>query len=70
MARLQLSTLIHSEGDAFVAVCPEAGVASQGRSAEEARANLQEALALFFADTAADEIERLLRSGPSACPTC
>ena len=36
------------EGDWFVAQCLDVDVASQGRSEEEALANLREALALHF----------------------
>ena len=36
------------EDDGFVALCPELDIASQGSSIEEARANLIEALTLFF----------------------
>ena len=32
----------------FVALCPELDIASQGKSIEDARKNLQEALELFF----------------------
>lgn len=46
----------------YVALCPEFDVASQGSTVEEARANLIEALTLFF-ETADDiEIERRGRS--------
>jgi hypothetical protein len=34
--------------DGFLALCPELDIASQGPSIEEVRANLIEALALFF----------------------
>ena len=36
------------EGDWFVAQCLDVDIASQGRSEEEALANLREALALHF----------------------
>ncbi|MCU1258055.1 MAG: hypothetical protein JWO80_940 [Bryobacterales bacterium] len=44
----RLTAIIEREGDAFVALCPELDVASQGVSIEDARANLIEALTLFF----------------------
>jgi len=44
----RLTAIIEREDDAFVALCPEVDVASQGSSIEEARANLIEALTLFF----------------------
>jgi predicted RNase H-like HicB family nuclease len=45
-------------GDGYVALCPELDVASQGGSLEEARANLVEALTLFFETADLSEIER------------
>lgn len=53
----QLTAIIEKEGDAYVALCPEVDVASQGDTIVEARNNLQEALALFFEAASAKEIE-------------
>jgi predicted RNase H-like HicB family nuclease len=39
---------VWQEGDWYVAQCLEVDVASQGESAEEALANLREALELYF----------------------
>ena len=44
----QLTAIIEREGDGYVALCPEVDVASQGTTIGEARANLIEALELFF----------------------
>ena len=44
----QLTAIIEREGSGYVSLCPELDVASQGSTIEEARANLQEALELFF----------------------
>ena len=44
----ELTAIIEGEGDGYVALCPEVEAASQGDSVEEARANLIEALELFF----------------------
>lgn len=52
---VQLTAVIEREGDGFVGLCPGLDVASQGETVEEARANLVEALQLFF--EAADEPE-------------
>ena len=52
---LQMTAVIEREGDGFVSLCPELDIASQGDTIEEARANLVEALELFF--EAADESE-------------
>ena len=42
----RFTAIIEREDDAFVALCPEFDIASQGASIEEARANLIEALTL------------------------
>ena len=54
----RLTAIIEREDDAFVALCPEVDVASQGSSIEEARANLIEALTLFFEVAGEAEISR------------
>ena len=43
-------------GDGYVALCPEADVASQGDTIDEARDNLREALELFFECASPEEI--------------
>jgi predicted RNase H-like HicB family nuclease len=53
----RVTAVIEREGDGYVAFCPEFDVASQGDTIEEARANLQEALALFVESASAEEIE-------------
>lgn len=63
MARThQLTAILEREGDGFVAHCPELDVASQGDSLEEARANLAEAVELFFETASPGEIEERLHS--------
>jgi predicted RNase H-like HicB family nuclease len=59
---LRLTAIIEREDDGFVALCPELDVASQGSSIENARANLVEALTLFFESADQSEITRRLRS--------
>ena len=54
----RLTAIIEREDDGFVALCPEVDVASQGSSIEEARANLVEALTLFFEVADDSEISR------------
>ena len=44
----KLSTLIHKEEDWFVSLCPELDIASQGKTIEEARSNLKEAVELYL----------------------
>jgi predicted RNase H-like HicB family nuclease len=58
---LQLTAVIEAEDDGFVSSCPELDIASQGRTLEEARANLNEALELFFEVADTNEIERRLK---------
>ena len=51
----QLTCVLQREGDGFVSFCPELDIASQGDTIEQARANLIEAVELFF--ETADKIE-------------
>ena len=61
MQRLQrLTSIIEREADGFIALCPELDIASQGPSIEEARANLIEALTLFFETADEAEVSRRL----------
>jgi predicted RNase H-like HicB family nuclease len=61
MERVQrLTAIIEREDDGYVALCPELDIASQGTSVEEARANLVEALTLFFEVADKSEISRRL----------
>jgi predicted RNase H-like HicB family nuclease len=53
-----LTAIIEREEDGYVALCPELDIASQGGSVEEARANLEEAVQLFFEAADPSEIER------------
>ena len=50
------TAIIEKEGDGYVALCPEVDVASQGDTIGEARANLEEALELFFETASPTEI--------------
>ncbi len=58
----QLTAIIEREDDGYVALCPEYDIASQGDSIEEARANLREALELFFETASPDEVQTRWRS--------
>ncbi len=42
------TAVLHQEGNLYVADCPEAGTVSQGRTIEEALANLKEATELYL----------------------
>ena len=55
-AKHRVTAIIEREDDGYVALCPEFDVASQGTTIEEARANLVEALTLFFETASEAEI--------------
>ena len=58
----QLTAIIEREDDVYVALCPELDIASQGRTVEDARKNLIEALELFFESADPTEVARRLHS--------
>jgi predicted RNase H-like HicB family nuclease len=58
----RLTAIIQREEDGYVALCPELDIASQGDTVEDARANLVEALTLFFETADASEVRRRLHS--------
>jgi predicted RNase H-like HicB family nuclease len=55
-----MTAIIEREDDGFVSLCPELDIASQGSTIEEARANLIEALTLFFETASPSEVARRL----------
>ncbi|MBK8497845.1 MAG: type II toxin-antitoxin system HicB family antitoxin [Flavobacteriales bacterium] len=56
----ELTAIIEREGNGYVSLCPELDVASQGDTIEEARANLVEALELFFEAASSSEVRERL----------
>lgn len=58
----RVTAVIEREDDAYVALCPELDIASQGSTIEEARSNLIEALTLFFEAADPSEVQQRLRS--------
>jgi predicted RNase H-like HicB family nuclease len=58
----ELTAIVERDGDAYVALFPELDIASQGATVDEARANLKEAIELFFETADASEIDRRLSS--------
>ena len=58
----QFTAIIERDGDGFTSLCPQLDIASQGRTVEEARTNLIEALELFFEVADPAEIQGRLRS--------
>jgi len=61
-AAQRLTAIIEREDDGFVALCPDLDIASEGASIEEERANLIEALSLFFETAAPSEVARRLHN--------
>jgi predicted RNase H-like HicB family nuclease len=59
-ASRQFTAIIQQEGKWFVALCPELDVASQGKSVEDARCNLGEAVELFLEAASATEVRERL----------
>jgi predicted RNase H-like HicB family nuclease len=56
-----LTVTIWREDEGYVSLCPEFDIASQGDTVEEARANLQEAVDLFFETADASEVAERLK---------
>jgi predicted RNase H-like HicB family nuclease len=59
----KLTAVIEKEDNWYVATCPELGVASQGRTNEEAESMLQEAVELLLEEADETEIRRRLNRG-------
>jgi predicted RNase H-like HicB family nuclease len=53
----QFTAIVERDNDWYVALCPELDIASQGKTIEEARDNLVEAVELFFETASTSEIE-------------
>jgi predicted RNase H-like HicB family nuclease len=64
----QFTAVIEREDDWFVASCPEVDVVSQGKTIEEARSNLLEAVELFFEAASPSEIKRRLKKETYVIP--
>ena len=58
----RLTAIIEREDDGFVALCPDLDIASEGASIEQARANLIEAITLFFETASPSEVARRFHS--------
>jgi len=57
----EFSAVVTKGEIAFVALCPELGVASQGRTEKSALTNLREAVELYLED---DDIQQMLKKNP------
>jgi predicted RNase H-like HicB family nuclease len=62
MSMHQFTAVIERDDDWYVALCPELDIASQGKSVEEARRNLIEAIELFFETASPSEIRERTRT--------
>ena len=62
MSVQQFTAVIERDEDWYVALCPELDIASQGKSVEEARLNLIEAIELFFEVASPSEIRERTRT--------
>jgi predicted RNase H-like HicB family nuclease len=60
MAVQTFTAVIHKENDLYVADCPEVGIVSQGRTVEEAVANLKEATELYLEEFPLPNVSRPL----------
>ncbi len=56
----QLTAVVERDGDGYTALCPQLDVASQGDTADDARANLQEAVELFLETAGEAEVRSRL----------
>jgi predicted RNase H-like HicB family nuclease len=59
-SRLSLTAVIQRSEKYFVALCPELDVVSQGKTVEEARGNIAEAVELFLETASPAELKQRL----------
>jgi predicted RNase H-like HicB family nuclease len=64
--KLRVGVTVHREGDWFVAMDTVSGVASQGKTCDEALRNFQEAFELWFENAEEWEKQRALKGEPVA----
>ena len=60
ITKRSFTAIIEREGSGYVSLCPELDIASQGVTIEEAKANLQKALELFFESASDAEVRNRL----------
>ena len=65
---MHLTAITQREDEMFVSHCPELDIASQGDTAEQARANLKEAVEGFFEVASRAEVARRLAEGALVAP--
>lgn len=61
MKQASFTAVLEKEGSAFVALCPELDVASQGDTIESAMTNLREAVELFLECASPEELQQRIR---------
>jgi len=57
MKKYWVSIIIEREDAWFVAFCPELDIASQGKTVEEAKSNIKEAIELYLQNADPSEIQ-------------
>jgi predicted RNase H-like HicB family nuclease len=62
MAKNLYTAILEREGDVYVALCPDLDIASQGKTVEEATANLKEAVELFLETADPSEVKQRLHN--------
>jgi predicted RNase H-like HicB family nuclease len=65
---IKLTAVIEREGEGYVSTCQELGIVSQGKTVEEARLNLVEAVEGFFEVASPSEIRRRLKKETYVVP--
>ncbi len=63
---MKVGVTIHKDGDWYVAIGPVTGVASQGKTIDEALKNFQEAFELWLENAEPWERERAIKGEPVA----
>lgn len=63
---MKVGVTIHRDGEWYVAIDPVTGVASQGKSVDEALKNFEEAFELWFENAEEWEKERAIKGEPVA----
>jgi len=62
MKNYHITAVIEKEDDFYVSLCPELDIGSQGKTIEEAKNNLREAVELFFESASNNEIKSRLHN--------
>ncbi len=62
MTTKAFTAVVQREDSGWSALCPELDVASQGSTAEEAKANLREAIELFLESASTEEVQQRLKA--------